>query len=236
MGFDALMGSGEDDPAPPRIRTGLRGNATGLWVVPFQNSDIENSSSRDWRRNSRPSVRDVRYSSPKTGPFTANPRECRHPPSTGTDRRETIVAGWAYRIRTWKCRNQNPAGSHGVISAHFEKVRRFGPFLKRLAVISECRAMVTAYQRHTRPSPTSACGPALSLVWRVEIGNSQFRSARLEGRRRARSCQRPSFETPCFARLLHDEVRRALLGCPQRGQAAGEHARQKGLPQDGQGA
>jgi hypothetical protein len=39
-----------------------------------------------------------------------------------------------------------------VISAHFEKVRRFGPFLKRLAGISECRAMVTAYQRHTRPS------------------------------------------------------------------------------------
>src|SRR5450755_3909827 len=35
-----------------------------------------------------------------------------------------------------------------------------------LAVISECRAMVTAYQRHTRPSPPSACGPALSLVWR----------------------------------------------------------------------
>src|SRR6202051_1778516 len=53
-----------------------------------------------------------------------------------------------------------------VISAHFEKVRRFGPFLKSLAVISECRAMVTAYQRHTRPSPTFACGPALSLVWR----------------------------------------------------------------------
>src|ERR1700693_4026474 len=45
-------------------------------------------------------------------------------------------------------------------------VRRFGRFLKRLAVISECLAMVTAYQRHTRPSPTSACGPALSLVWR----------------------------------------------------------------------
>jgi hypothetical protein len=36
------------------------------------------------------------------------------PPSTGNDRRETIVAGWAYRIRTWKCRNQNPAGSHGL--------------------------------------------------------------------------------------------------------------------------
>jgi hypothetical protein len=53
-----------------------------------------------------------------------------------------------------------------VVSAHFEKVRRFGPFLKRLAVLSECRAMVTAYQRHTRPSPPSACGPALSLVWR----------------------------------------------------------------------
>src|SRR5271169_501079 len=46
-----------------------------------------------------------------------------------------------------------------VISAHFEKVRRFGPFLKRLAVLSECRVMVTAYQRHTRPSPPSACGP-----------------------------------------------------------------------------
>jgi hypothetical protein len=28
---------------------------------------------------------------------------------TGNGRRETIVAGWAYRIRTWKCRNQNPA-------------------------------------------------------------------------------------------------------------------------------
>jgi hypothetical protein len=55
-------------------------------------------------------------------------------------------------------------GRHTV--AHFEKVRRFGPFLKRLAVISECRAMITAYQRHTRPSPTSACGPVLSLVWR----------------------------------------------------------------------
>jgi hypothetical protein len=27
---------------------------------------------------------------------------------------ETTVAGWAYRIRTWKCRNQNPAGSHGL--------------------------------------------------------------------------------------------------------------------------
>ena len=57
-------------------RTGLRGNATGLWTVPFRNSDIKNSSSRDWGRNSRPSVRDVRYSSPETGPFTANPREC----------------------------------------------------------------------------------------------------------------------------------------------------------------
>jgi hypothetical protein len=56
----------------------LRGNATGLWTVQFRNSDIENSSSRDWRRNSRPSVRDVRHSSPETGPFTANPRECRH--------------------------------------------------------------------------------------------------------------------------------------------------------------
>jgi tripartite tricarboxylate transporter family receptor len=41
-----------------------------------QISDIENSSSREWRRNSRPSVRDVRYSSPETGPFIANPREC----------------------------------------------------------------------------------------------------------------------------------------------------------------
>jgi hypothetical protein len=56
----------------------FRGNATGLWTGPFQNSDIENSSSRDGRRNSRPSVRAVRYSSPETGPFTANPRECRH--------------------------------------------------------------------------------------------------------------------------------------------------------------
>jgi hypothetical protein len=43
-----------------------------------QISDIENSSSRDGCRNLRPLVRDVRYSSPETGPFTANPRECRH--------------------------------------------------------------------------------------------------------------------------------------------------------------
>jgi hypothetical protein len=32
------------------IRTGLCGNATGLWTVPFQISDIEKSSSRDWRQ------------------------------------------------------------------------------------------------------------------------------------------------------------------------------------------
>ena len=36
----------------------------------------------------------------------------------------------------------------------------------------------------------------------VEIGNSRFRCARLEGRPQATWCRRRSFETPCFARLL----------------------------------
>jgi hypothetical protein len=49
---------------------------SGRLALPI--SDIEKSSSRDSRQKSRPSVRDVRYSSPETGPFTANPRECRH--------------------------------------------------------------------------------------------------------------------------------------------------------------
>jgi hypothetical protein len=78
--------------APQTWPSGLRPPGAGYWrfepvsqnTQPVsdrsrqQISDIENSSSRDWRRNSRPSVRDVRYSSPETGPFTANPRECRH--------------------------------------------------------------------------------------------------------------------------------------------------------------
>jgi radical SAM protein with 4Fe4S-binding SPASM domain len=49
---------------------------SGRLALPI--SDIENSSSRDPRRNSPPSVRDARNSPPETGPFTANPRECRH--------------------------------------------------------------------------------------------------------------------------------------------------------------
>ena len=131
-----------------------------------QISDIENSSSRDWRRNSRPSVRDVRYSSPETGPFTANPRECRHS-SEHRKRQARDHCGWlGISDSNLEMSESKSSWFAWVISAHFEKVRRFGPFLKRLAVISECRAMVTAYQRHTRPSPTSACGPALSLVWR----------------------------------------------------------------------
>jgi hypothetical protein len=76
-----------------RIRTGLCGNATGLWTSLTQISDIENSASRDTPRNSRLSARDARYSSPMTRLLDANLRKCRdfreHPKSLAGDR-----GGW----------------------------------------------------------------------------------------------------------------------------------------------
>ena len=67
-------------------------------------SDIENSSSRDLPRDLRPSVRGGRYSSPETGLLAANPRKCRLFAERRRHPEETIVAGWAARIRTAMCR------------------------------------------------------------------------------------------------------------------------------------
>ena len=41
-------------------------------------SDIENSRRRDSSRKKRPSIGNVRFSSPETRPMAANPRKCRH--------------------------------------------------------------------------------------------------------------------------------------------------------------
>jgi hypothetical protein len=61
-----------------RIRTGLRENATGLCTCASEFSDIQNSSSRERPRKSRPSAAAVRYWSTETGLFVANLRKCRH--------------------------------------------------------------------------------------------------------------------------------------------------------------
>ena len=75
---------------------------SGRLALPI--SDIENSSSRDSPRDSRPSARILQNSSPETGFVAANLRTYRHfceyPISPGRDR--------GARIRTWKCRNQSP--------------------------------------------------------------------------------------------------------------------------------
>jgi hypothetical protein len=97
-------------------------------------------------------VRYARNSSPETGLLAANLRKRRHfreyPKSLRRD-----PGGWlGISDSNLEMSESKSSWFAWVISVHFEKVRRFGPFLKRLAVISECRAMVTAYQRHTRPS------------------------------------------------------------------------------------
>jgi hypothetical protein len=99
-------------------------------------------------------IRGLRYDSydfprqrPGSGPLTLGNVDT--PPSTGNDRRETIVAGWAYRIRTWKCRNQNPAGSHGLsalISKNCGDSARFQEVSSHLRMPGHGNRVSTAHQ------------------------------------------------------------------------------------------
>src|SRR5258708_31357074 len=58
--------------------------------------DIENSCSRDSSRKTPPSVGSARFSSPKTRPLPANPRECRRFSHTWKSRRRDRT-GWLGR-------------------------------------------------------------------------------------------------------------------------------------------
>src|SRR5229473_7246803 len=100
--------------------------------------DIENSCSRDSSRKTPPSVGSARFSSPKTRPLPANPRECRH----FSDSRKFLrrdPGGWLGRQDS----NLGMAESKSTCSAfnfkgHSEKAKEFCPFsINRLARLSE---------------------------------------------------------------------------------------------------
>src|SRR5258708_6209016 len=107
--------------------------------------DIENSCSRDSSRKTPPSVGSARFSSPKTRPLPANPRECRRFSHTWKSHRRDRT-GWLGRQDS----NLGMAESKSTYSAfdfkgYSERIEEFGPFLiNRLARLSECA--VTAAQ------------------------------------------------------------------------------------------
>src|SRR6266446_2325134 len=91
------IGLDEADVEPGDLRTRLCQNATGLWFhTTCQIPDIENSCSRDSSRKTPPSVGSPRFSSPKTRPLPANPRECRRFSHTWKSHRRDR-AGWLGR-------------------------------------------------------------------------------------------------------------------------------------------
>src|SRR5258707_1328452 len=89
-------GLDEADVEPGDLRTRLCQNATGLCHTTCQIPDIENSCSRDSSRKTPPSVGSARFSSPKTRPLPANPRECRRFSHTWKSHRRDRT-GWLGR-------------------------------------------------------------------------------------------------------------------------------------------
>ncbi len=101
--------------------------------------DIENSCSRDSSGKTPPSVGSARFSSPKTRPLPANPRECRRFSHTWKSHRGDRT-GWLGRQDS----NLGMAESKSTYSAfdfkgHSEKSANFDPFpINRLDADSEC--------------------------------------------------------------------------------------------------
>src|SRR5258707_6836733 len=100
--------------------------------------DIENSCSRDSSRKTPPSVGSARFSSPKTRPLPANPRECRRFSHTWKSHRRDRT-GWLGRQDS----NLGMAESKSTCSAfdfthHSKKSSEFDPFpINRLDADSE---------------------------------------------------------------------------------------------------
>jgi hypothetical protein len=92
------------------------------------------------------------------------------PPSTGNGRRETIVAGWAYRIRTWKCRNQNPAGSHGY-QRSFRKCAEIRPLPQEVSSHLRMRG------HGSRVSTAHQTQPEFCLWTRFTLGLARLATA-----------------------------------------------------------
>ena len=101
--------------------------------------DIENSCSRDSSRKTPPSVGSARFSSPKTRPLPANPRECRRFSHTWKSHRRDRT-GWLGRQDS----NLGMAESKSTCFAfdfkdHSEKSAKFDPFpINRFDADSEC--------------------------------------------------------------------------------------------------
>jgi hypothetical protein len=100
-----------------RIRTGLRGNATGLWATLHANfgywkpSQQRHASGFEAFRRETAEV-------PRQRPDVWRLTSGNGGTSVGTrnSQGETRVAGWGARIRTWEWRNQNRTVSERILS------------------------------------------------------------------------------------------------------------------------
>ncbi len=102
--------------------------------------DIENSCSRDSSRKTPPSVGSARFSSPKTRPLPANPRECRRFSHTWKSHRRDRT-GWL------GCQDSNLGMAESKstmlpsLQCSFRKINEIRPVpINRLDADSECAA------------------------------------------------------------------------------------------------
>jgi hypothetical protein len=103
------------------------------WQIP----DIENSCSRDSSRKTPPSVRSARFSSPKTRPLPANPRECRRFSHTWKSHRRDRTGWLGWEDSNLGMAETNPSTFRFKII--LEHPAKSGPFaINKLGTDSEC--------------------------------------------------------------------------------------------------